>query len=337
VIYFIMLMSFLPVYIGSVSVSLSLSLFALPLLVVSSFIMRNRIQFYKELIFLIPVLLWFFYYIFNNLFFEKGVEGIWWWLVLVIATVFLGRLRLVHELKFSLFFSFLVLIVDVYVRFSQVDYSAFLNNYYVAKKGSIVGVDSNVSGLFALLCLVLLLASRKYLSKIYFSLMFVIGVTLLVLSLSKAAVLAGLVLVLYSYLNKKFFLAAFVVSIPIICFLVSLQESGLSKYQLLISTGEFVENAGLADILIGSGVNNFFFSALGLNPHILYLQLFLYFGVFGVIFYSLVWVGLFALVGRSLFILFIPYMVVSLSFTPLIFPPLCYAMLFFVRYKEELR
>ena len=292
-------------------------------------------DYYKRILLVGVLSLFSIYLVANNMFNDNPVfKGVVWWFAFFLFLLFDVRKDLAKQLVQALTVALFVLVLDTLYRVSLVEGVDVVANYYVYKKNSLLGVDSNVAGLYGVVCFSLLMAYRKVLSR---SQLVIFGwglFVLIVLTLSKAAVLSVLVLLSYSYLRRTAFCVVSVLSIFMLFFIAINNESGSSKFDLLRLSFEFVEMSSYVDLVFGLGLGRVVFLENGLTPHLLALQLILYLGVVGVVLYFAMWIGSFFASGGRLMYLFIPYMLISLSFSPLGFPPLVYAILFFVRYKK---
>jgi hypothetical protein len=325
--------------INGFKVSTFITLALIPFFIVSSIVNPHKYNFRE----LLPVcgvfFVWCAYMIFNNLINENVLYlGVLWWLVIPLFIVLNPKRNIFYEVKAFFYLVLIGLLVDLTYRLSFVSLSDISTNYYLSKKNSLLGVDSNISGIYGLLCLSILLSVRKLniLGRKFLSLSIAMILILIMLTFSKAAIFSSLVLLAYSYLPLRLFSGVLILFI-----LIGLQfslgnESGLSKFELYELSLTLLDGVSSEQFLIGIGLGNVIFDVNGLTPHILFLQLILYLGLIGLCIYALLWLSLLKIVGRPLMYLLIPYFLVSLSFTPIGFPPLSFVILFFIRYRKEL-
>lgn len=323
--------------INGVVLSSILLVVSAPMYVLNGIYSGARGQYYQMLPLFIILTIWCAYIVFNNSINGLPLQmGVLWWFAILFFLLFFPAKNVSTEATFFLLVSIIILSIDLVYRISFVNVTSVVNNYYVMKKNSLIGVDSNIAGLYSSICFSILFASRRYLSKRIFKIICASLVFLLVMSFSKVAIISVIVLLAYVYSPRWIFvfMSFFLVAAGVIFLLGN--ESGLSKIELLQLTVRMLSDIGSNQYLFGSGFGSVLFSTNDLTPHVLFLQLILYLGVFGLLLYLGIWLGLFHYVGTPLLYLLIPYSIISLSFTPIGFPPLAFAILFFCRYRREL-
>jgi hypothetical protein len=315
--------------------SIALTLVSFSLLVHSIFMISGRrtIYLYRRIIIVVPLSLWILYYCFNNYINDRGLEGLVWWFILIFFIAVLNPRVIKKSNRTVVLLSLLSLFFDAIIRFMSVDLDSILNNYYVVKQNAIFGVDSNVSGVVCVVtgCL-LVLAKPKFSKLSYFLHMVALGL-LTILTLSKAAVISLFILLIYVFSYRLFLLVVILVLLasPLI---ITGFESGLTKFQILYEFKEYLIEASGRELLLGFGVNNFIFSGIDLNPHVLLVQLVVYFGFIGSLLYFTFWVCLFVYCRRRLMVFLVPYTFLSLSFTPIMLPIMCYLILTMIASEE---
>lgn len=327
----------LGVVIRGISVALAASLFPIFINILNLFSGGKSIYLYRRLIVILTLILWVMYYILSNAASGKGLEGLVWWLILLFFLVGAGPRYILKSVEAVILFSVVMLFLDLGLRVREVGFGAVTSNYYLLKQSSLFGVDSNVSAIVALLTASAVLVYpekfRRFSKATYLTLL---GV-LVVGTLSKAALLGYLVLLAYHFLPGRVF-ALFTLALLFLSpSLLLLFESGLSKLALLNEFILYISSRDSLDILFGLGVNNFVFENLALNPHVLVFQLIIYFGVVGFTLYTLFWIALALYCGSRIFYILIPYGLVSMSFTPIVLPLLCFCILLSVAYRENVK
>lgn len=247
-------------------------------------------------------------------------------------------------IKSYYFLTSLLLILDFLNRVKFRDnYYVGLQYFYNFKKNGIMFQDSNFSGFLAMInfCFALYLKDNKiiYFSKIKLLTFFL----LIVLNLSRAAILASLIGIIYSWFEKKskkirlYFFFLFVLIIPFIS--ISLfnlffnDDSFGTKIAIFEKTFNYLKDASIIQLLFGNGI----FSSpkfLVISGHNYISQVIVEFGLIifilqMVLFFS----SLIYTKGKSFYII-LPYFVAGLSMAPINIPYF-YAMIAMIILIEE--
>lgn len=286
----------------------------------------------KEIFLWLFVFAWVLYLILNNTLNNNFIfKGAFWWFFLLLFP-WLNKLSdfssiFVLYLKLSV----VLLFFDVLFRFQFFMEAIDANNFYVLKKNSILGVDSNVAGLIGLVNISLILGLSRDGLKFKF-ILFLLSL-LCFLSFSRAAIFSLVFLYLYHFSKRslKFFIIPF--SFLLFLFIAVSDASGLTKFDLFSQSYEMFARSNLSEILWGRGLGSVYFDN-GLTPHILLFQILLYLGVFGLFLYFMIW---WQILRFGFFMgvrLFIPYLICSVSFSPLVFPALIFSMLCLINQKK---
>lgn len=169
--------------------------------------------------------------------------------------------------------SLLVLIVEVYFRLQSVDFNIFEllgDNFYNLKKNSIFFVDSNAVGLYAVCYFSLFIYFFDNYLERKVSCLFFIGLSLyiflILLTFSRAAIMAAILLIVYSfYLNMRplvrYFLW-FIALLFIVAFIHELMSiigndgSGGTKIGIYATILSKFGNYDIANTLFGFGIND---------------------------------------------------------------------------------
>lgn len=274
------------------------------------------------------LLLLIFYFMANNLFSENiATTGIFWWIICVPMLVF-SRMKInfkyeyEYELNWFVVCAMVVLAIDAIYRFmlSQYNFSAGFYSY----KYGLVGVDSNFSGIFSLLCFStydVLSKTRRIVKNIVLLLLSIF----VILSLSRAAIFA-LFLYLYYFgtgFNMKVTTLVLVLSLLLLSqfdndlgaiSVIFKDESGDSKLSLLQSYSGFFMSSDIFHVFFGNGFGKVMINDL--NPHILGLQLIIGYGLVGMFLYFSFFAALMFEYNRMFRVLF-PYLIVSFSVAPI--------------------
>lgn len=157
--------------------------------------------------------------------------------------------------------------------------------FYQYKYNSIMFTDSNfvALSLISLLSIVTTLFSRENFKKIF---MFII-LLLIILTLSRAAYVATMVLIFLQYSDRKS-KALFVIfaSVIFVLFLPVILNDGsyLSKLKIIELLQVYITKVDFLTLLVGSGIGNSV-SALGIGAHNLFVLLIVEYGLIGFIWF----------------------------------------------------
>jgi hypothetical protein len=210
--------------------------------------------------------------------------------------------------------------------------------FYLYKTNSFAG-DSNTIGVFALT--VFSIAFFHYKHKIitfrYPFLLFII----LILSFCRAAWVAAILFLMFYYLFYKanaFIKLFFIVVILFFGFIVFIvfQNDGsfLSKLDIFNKTFIYLRNLDLVPFIIGNGANTSS-SILGLYAHNLFSILIIEYGLLGLVLCFFVFLFMAIDCKQYSFFILLPYLIVSLSYTPIFFPYL-YSAICLVKHTNRI-
>jgi hypothetical protein len=193
----------------------------------------------------------------------------------------------------------------------------------------IMFLDSNFSGFFAMInfAFILYLKEKKIIiyTKRYILFQFVI----IVLSFSRAAIMAVIFLMLFLFFKRQKFMIKFVLSIVCIIsiFLVSnfsfidvnalsgIDGSGQSKINIFAGTLEYFENASVRQQLIGNGLTSSV-GILGIAGHNYISMAIIELGTIFFLLQLILFVFIYFLTRKDFIYILIPYLIAGLSMAP---------------------
>ncbi|MCA6914332.1 O-antigen ligase family protein [Pectobacterium versatile] len=239
--------------------------------------------------------------------------GVFWWAVLLMVYPIKNNVFLVKVFPVFIYISLIIIIIDTVYRLSGQAENTY--GFYSFKYG-LIGVDSNFTALFLLLVIASYdVVYEKNKSKIIYILM----LFLLILTFSRAAMLAYVIYFLIYKINlKSKIVLLFATPIAIIILLLSnfavYDQSGESKLDILSNYMDFFLNSSWIHILFGYGLGQV---KVGIyNPHLLVLQLAIGYGLIGLLLYIVPFVCLFRAEKKLLKAVF-PYFIASFSVAPI--------------------
>lgn len=216
--------------------------------------------------------------------------------------------------------------IDTYLRFTRPDYGLALigidhpdQAFYAYKMNGLMYQDSNFLGLHASV----LFGFSCFLSEKYSKNMFLEKLLLTISicgSLSRASMVAGLVIFLFSLRHNKRILALLIV-LTFFAFLVYglayIESDGSysSKQDIIKYATQFIsERATIGNVLLGVGFGNSV-NVLGIGAHNLFVMLIIERGVIGLILVSLFWFAICRQTRWTSLYVFLPFWVNGLSLT----------------------
>lgn len=279
-------------------------------------------------------------YIFMQMLFTRSLSNLFDYLLYIISFfyLFLGILFLTgmtsvevrNVIKNYFYVSNLLLLLDFFYRFLHRDnsYSGILFIYNFKFNG-IMFMDSNFSGFVALINF----SFAKYLNDrkiVHFtSLKFFLLFFLILINLSRAAILAALFIILYSWFVTRakkvrlyLFIFAVLFLILLIPFVFSIfvnDDSFGTKLDIFSKTWRYIKEMSFSQFMFGNGI---FTSPdfLGLSGHNYISQTIIEFGCIVFILQMLLFLILCIYSsGKSLYII-LPYLIAGLSMAPITIP-----------------
>lgn len=271
-------------------------------------------------------------FIFNKLFFDYLLYIISF-LYLPISLFFFEKTdsrKVKKIIKSYYFLSSLILLLDFFnrIRFRDTYYTG-LQYFYNFKKNGIMFQDSNFSAFLAMInfCFALYLKDKKtfVFSKVKLFILF----ALVFVNLSRAAILASLIMILFSWYQNEprkiqiFLMFFFLALIPfVLLFLFDLfisDDSFGTKIDIFTKTTTYLEKTDFVKILFGNGI---FTSPeyLGLSGHNYISQVIIEFGL--IIFCLQIFIFFFLIFyskGKALYVI-LPYLIAGLSMAPIVIP-----------------
>lgn len=192
--------------------------------------------------------------------------------------------------------------------------------FYMIKEGGIYG-DSNAIGVFALVHFSVCYFAFK-MKRVKKSVL-VLAFVLVVLTASRAALISALFLILLGefFLGKAVLFQFFIVTVSLFLILVAgnillVDASFQSKFEIFQKTVGYVDTCSLFQFLFGNGPQSSI-EILGLYAHNIWSILLVEYGFIHTVIFVLMIVMTCVDVGRSSIFILIPYLLVSLSFTPI--------------------
>lgn len=231
-------------------------------------------------------------------------------------------------LKWNSVFFFIYYIIDIILRINTMHSSSIPSwiqanqfyMFYMIKRGGVYG-DSNAIGVFSLIyfSVCYFAYKRKMVKKIFPYLSFI----MVVLTASRAALISALSLLLFEYLFLRrnivfrFFMSfCFVLLIFIVLNILSGDPSFQSKFEIMRETAVYLNTCSVFQFLFGNGPNSSN-EIFGLYAHNIWSILVVEYGIIHTIVFLFVLILTCIDVGKSSVYVLIPYLIVSLSFTPI--------------------
>lgn len=254
-------------------------------------------------------------------------------LYLPLAFVFLENVNLA-KLKTTI--KSYYLITSLLLLFDFLNRVRFRNDYYVGvqyfynfKNNGIMFQDSNFSGFLAMInfCFALYLSDMKIMK--FSKSVFIFFFFLVIANLSRAAILASVSMIVFSWFEKKtkrirlYLFFSFLLLVPLLVFILFNffldDDSFGTKLDIFTRTLDYLKYASLKELLFGNGI----FSSpnfLGLSGHNYISQVIIEFGI--IIFILQMIVFMLSVIfskGKSLYII-LPYLIAGLSMAPINIP-----------------
>jgi hypothetical protein len=242
-------------------------------------------------------------------------------LIIVFSHIISAR-ELINIAKKYIFISDMFLILDFIWRLYKRDtaYTGIFA-FYNFKMNGIMFMDSNFSGFFALINFAFLLYLRDYriisLSKKFIFFHFF----LVVLNLSRAAIIASLILCFYLLFKKQRMIIKipifimFVLCIIMVLSLIIFDPSFLTKIEIFTKTTEYLKNVSISQLFLGNGLASSI-TFLGRAAHNFISFLLIEMGLISLLLFFLLFSSIYFFTKKAFAYILIPYLIAGLSMAP---------------------
>ncbi|EJL7978762.1 TPA: hypothetical protein ACVU01_003479 [Vibrio cholerae] len=269
------------------------------------------------------------------------LSGVFWWFIFLLMLITDVSKSQIHiSSKTFIFTAIVILSIDTYYRFfistKNLEYG-----FYAYKYG-LIGVDSNFSGIFAML--IAIIYDQIFLREMPFSwkrnIIFILIVVLLFSTFSRAAIIGFICYIfLYRISSKyKYAIGMFAIMFSIASlykldvFFFNGDESGSSKFRLAVEYAAYFFNSSWDLILFGYGLGGL--KVGDYNPHLLPLQVLTGYGTVGFILYYAFISCMLLRYNKAKFII-IPYLIVSMSVAPIGVGILIFTLYILIRLDDD--
>jgi hypothetical protein len=245
---------------------------------------------------------------------------------IIIFSRIISRDELINIIKKYMVISNIFLLLDIVWRFYRRDMAyTGIFAFYNYKFNGIMFMDSNFSGFFALINFSFLLYLRDY-KIIFFSRKRIFfQFLLIVFNLSRAAIIASLILCFYLLFKKQkiamkiFIMFVFVVFINIFLVLIISDPSFQTKIDIFTKTIEYLRNASVRQLVFGNGLTSSIIF-LGRSAHNYISLLIIEMGFVALLLILLLFFCIYFSTRKVFIYILIPYLSAGLSMAPGVIP-----------------
>jgi hypothetical protein len=276
------------------------------------------------------------FYLFIQLLISHSIEYLKDYVIYALSVAYLPFVVIfshgisMHELiiiiKKYMLISTTILILDIIWRFYNRD-SAYLGilSFYNYKRNGIMFMDSNFSAFFAMINFSFALYLQKY-QIVTFSKKFIFfQFILIVFNMSRAAIIAALLLVLYILFEKQktaikivIFPILFLFIFTLVSFII-LDPSFLTKIEIFHDTAKYLQFASGKSLIFGNGYMSSI-AFLGRAAHNYISFLLIEMGFVSLFLFFLLFLCIYFITQRSFLYILIPYLIAGLSMAPTAIP-----------------
>jgi hypothetical protein len=244
----------------------------------------------------------------------------------LVFTIIFSRIipmrELIRIIKKYIVISDIFLILDIMWRFYKRDtaYTGIFA-FYNYKLNGIMFMDSNFSGFFAMINFAFLLYLRDYKIISFSRKHLFFQFLLVILNLSRAAIIASLILIFYLLFKKQKMairitvFITFIIALNILLSIIIFDPSFLSKIDIFTKTIEYLKNASGKQLVFGNGFGSSK-SFLGIDAHNFISFLLIEMGLVSLLLFLLLFFCIYFVTRKSFVYILIPYSIAGLSMTP---------------------